>query len=106
LTLFNPHVSTLAQQVANPAHRGRAVMQRDMEPNAPALMRLAATMRDDAGLRLEPFGALDAVIAAEIGKILYRFGVFELGKVLRREQIGLYLIDVSAIRRQFFFPSP
>lgn len=60
----------------------------------PALMGLLATVTDKAGLGVEPFCALDAVVAAQVGKVLFGFGVLVLGEVFRRQKIGLDLIDV------------
>lgn len=57
-------------------------------------MGLLAAVGSQTRVGVEPFGALDAVMAAETGKILAGLGFFELSKVSGRTEVGLDLIDV------------
>lgn len=54
-------------------------------------------MRNQCSVRVEPFGALGAVVSAESRKVLSGLGLHELLEVLGREEVGLDLVDVSGL---------
>lgn len=54
-------------------------------------------MRNQRGVRLEPFGAFCAVVSAKSREVLGGLGLHELLEVLGREEVGLDLVDVSSL---------
>lgn len=56
-------------------------------------------MRYQCWLRIKPFGAFDAVVAAEVGEVFDGLGVLPLREVLGGEEVGLDLIDVPVASR-------
>jgi len=54
-------------------------------------------MHNQTRVRLEPFGALYAVVTTQTGQVLGGLCVFELGEMFWREQVGLDLVDVPRL---------
>ncbi len=58
-------------------------------------MRLALPVKNQARLRLEPLGALNAVVAAQPRQVLGGLGLLEQLQVPGRQEVGLDLVDVA-----------
>ena len=57
-------------------------------------MGFAAAVGNQCRLGVEPSGAFNTIVSTETGQILGGLGVFELGKMSRREQVCLDLVDI------------
>ncbi len=64
-------------------------------PNQPPLVRLALGVQHQTRVRLEPLGALGAVVAAKAGQVLGGLGLFVELQVAGGLEVGLDLVDVA-----------
>lgn len=65
--------------------------------NVPALVRLRLDVALQAVFRLEPLGALDAVVLSEAGQVLGVLELLELLQVLGGLEVGLDLVEVARL---------
>ena len=76
------------QKLDMPAQRRKCV-------DIPSLVRLAINVAIEAGLRLKPLGAFDAVVLAKPGQVLSSLGVLPLCQMSGRQQVCLDLVNVA-----------